>query len=726
MRIIVHGIVQGVGFRPTVHRIATSMGLRGHVQNNGSNVVILVDRQAEELVRRLMAELPPLARVDSVEFLPSVEDVGDRFRIVASSAGQKGVGIPNDVAVCDDCLKEMLDPANRRYLYPFTNCTNCGARFTVIADLPYDRDNTSLRSFPLDADCQAEYDDPGARRFHHQTISCPHCGPRYYLMGPDGTRMDRGEPIQAFAGLLQEGRIGIAKSWGGMHICATLGALSRLREWYRRRQKPFAIMVRDLRAVRRYAFPTGFEERLLVSSHRPVVLVRKVDDDITEMVSPGLSTIGLFLPYTGMHHLLFHHLGADALVMTSANVPGEPMVLRDEDAQELGADAYLMHDREIINRCDDSVLRAYGERTYFIRRSRGHIPSSMEVRWKGEAIGLGAQENLCGAIAQDGRMFTTQYIGDGDSLGVIDFLQGSIEHFRNLLGVDRVQAVGIDLHPGYSNRKLGIELARRDDAHIVEVQHHWAHAAALMIDSGEEEIVALTLDGTGYGDDGQAWGGEVLHADLDHFHRIAHLQPIPLLGGERAVRDPRRLVFALDEMAGRPGGYFNDREAAVLRKLLPTSPTSTGFGRLLDALSCHFEVCHERTYDGEPAMKLEAVLEKGTVLPDLHAERKDGTVLTVPLFQQLRGMKGRREDLTLTYVSAVLGSLVEAATDAAERAGLDAVGLTGGVSYNGVISALAERMVTARGLRFIAPDRLPNGDGGISSGQCVIALKKCQ
>jgi hydrogenase maturation protein HypF len=321
-------------------------------------------------------------------------------------------------------------------------------------------------------------------------------------------------------------------------------------------------------------------------------------------------------------------------------------------------------------------------------------------------------------------MFSTQYIGDGDSLGVIDFLDASVQHFRDLLGVDRVQAVAVDLHPGYSNRKLGASLAHREGAELVEVQHHWAHAAALLVDAGEGEMMTLTLDGTGYGDDGQAWGGEVLRADLGSYDRVAHLQAIPLLGGEMAVRDPRRLVFAMDELAGRPGAYFGDGEAAVLRKILASSPTTTGFGRLLDALSCHFGVCQKRTYDGEPAMKLEAVLERGRVLEGLKAERRNGTVLTVPLFQELREMRGSREDLALTYVSAVLDSLVEAAADEAAKRGLDAIGLTGGVSYNGVVSSLTEHMVTSRGLRFVCPDRLPNGDGGISSGQCAIALYK--
>ena len=723
MKITVHGIVQGVGFRPTVHRIATSMGLRGHVQNNGSNVVIVVDRNAEEFVHRLKVELPPLAQVDSWEMVPCAV-LGEGFRIIPSASGERGVGIPNDTAVCEECRHDMFEPGNRRYLYPFTNCTNCGARFTVIDDLPYDREKTSMRDFPMDPECRNEYDDPRARRFHHQTISCPHCGPFYYLLDSEGNHLVSDDPIRTFTERLHRGSIGVAKSWGGMHICSTLASLPRLRSWYHRDQKPFAVMVRDMDAARRYGTPTDFEERLMLSPHRPVVLVAKGDGADAERASPGLSTIGLFLPYAGMHHLLFHHMQEDALVMTSANIPGEPMVLHDVDALDLGAEIYLMHDREIMNRCDDSVIKAYRDHTYFIRRSRGHIPSAIDIPLKGQAIGLGAQENLCGAVAKGGRMFTTQFIGDGDSLRVIDFLESSIGHFRKLLGVDHLQAVAMDLHPGYTNRRLGKRIALREGAELVEVQHHWAHAASLMVESGEEEMVALTLDGTGYGADGQAWGGEVLRADLASYDRIAHLQPIPLLGGEMAVRDPRRLVFAMDEMAGIPGGYFNDREAAVFRKILPRSPLASGFGRLLDALSCHLGVCQKRTYDGEPAMKLETLLERGKVSPGLVAERKGGVVMTVPLFQQLKEMRGSKEDLAVTYVAAVLRSLVEAATDEAERKGIEAIGLTGGVSYNCVISSLAQEMVENRGLRFVCHDRLPNGDGGISSGQCAIALKR--
>jgi len=446
VKIIIHGVVQGVGFRPTVHRIATSMELNGWVQNNGSNVVIVVDRDAERFLERLRAELPPLARLETVEVQEGGE-AGEGFRIVPSMAGEKGVGIPNDSAMCYDCQKEMLAPGGRRYLYPFTNCTNCGARFTIIDDLPYDRAATSMREFPMCPDCRNEYDDPSARRFHHQTICCPRCGPEFYLLDPQGARVTSTEPVRMFAERLHQGAIGVAKSWGGMHICCSLRTLPRLREWYHRKEKPFAVMVRDLEAARRFGRPDAHETELLTSPHRPVVLVPRTEEPMNELISPGLGNVGLFLPYTEMHHLLFHHFPEDALVMTSANEPGEPMTLRDSDALDLKAELYLLHDREILNRCDDSVVRSFGNNTFFLRKSRGHIPSPISIPLKGQAVGVGAQENLVGAVTKDGRLFTTQYIGDGDSLNVVDFLSNSIDHFRRLLGIDRLDAVGMDLHP---------------------------------------------------------------------------------------------------------------------------------------------------------------------------------------------------------------------------------------------------------------------------------------
>jgi hydrogenase maturation protein HypF len=724
MRITVRGIVQGVGFRPTVHRVALRLGMHGYVQNNGSNVVIEVDGDADHFISELRRALPPLARLDSVDVcrgLPDGELAGMGFQIIKSSTGQKGVGIPNDTAICENCIKEMSDRNDRRHRYPFTNCTDCGARFSIIRDLPYDRELTSMDRFPMCPDCRREYEDPAARRFHHQTISCPVCGPRFRLLDGEGKKVT-GEPIATFATLLEQGLIGVAKGWGGMHLCCTLATLPRMRQWYRRREKPFAMMVRDMEAVRRYAMPDQHDERLLTSPHRPIVLLPKIETEVTEQVAPGLGNIGVFLPYTEMHHMLFSELKDDALVMTSANVPGEPMVLRDEDAMALGADCYLFHDREIVNRCDDSVVRSFENGTFYIRKSRGHIPVAVDFPFDGTAIGLGAQESIAGALAAGRRLYATQYIGDASSAGVLEFLESGLAYQRRLLGADNIDAIGIDLHPGFSTRRLGKRLAEGSDVRLVEVQHHWAHAAALMVDRHIDESVVLTLDGTGYGDDGNAWGGEVLHSRFDSYHRAGHLQEIPLLGGEKAVYDVKRLVFAIREMLGQDGGYYTDVDSALLRKLMEKSPRTTSMGRVMDALSCYLGICQYRSYDGEPAMKLERWLEKGRPTVELAAEVRNGVVQTVPLFAQLFGSEGKKEDLAVSFVKAVLESLVDIACLEADAKGLSSIGLTGGVSYNATVCRLTKEIARSKGFELMLPDQLPNGDGCISAGQCAIAL----
>ncbi len=705
--------------------MATSLGLNGYVFNDGSGVVIEIEGDANEFIAQLKAHLPPLSRIDSLEIVDkSVAEAMEKgFKILPSQKGVKGVSVPNDVAICDPCKKEMFDPFNRRYHYPFTNCTDCGARFSIIEDLPYDREMTSMRSFPICEDCRREYEGKGDRRFHHQTISCSVCGPKYYLMDRSGRKIE-GEPISNFAANLHEGAIGVSKSWGGMHLCCTLATLPRFREWYRRKEKPFALMVRDMDAVERFSGPNQFEKELLLSSQRPIVLVSKKESEVTELISPGLGNIGIFLPYTEMQHLLFSYLAEDALIMTSANVPGDPMVINDLDALNLKADCYLMHDREIVNRCDDSVVRGFQGHTFYIRRSRGSVPSFVATRSSGSAIGMGGQEHIAGAVARDGRIYQTQYIGDASSYGVMEFLEQALRYQMRLLDLDDVQAVGVDLHPGYSTRRLGRRLAEEMGAELVEVQHHWAHAASLMLESGLDEIVALTLDGTGYGSDGTAWGGEVLYSNFETYHRIGHLQELPLLGGERAIHDVRRLVFAMAESGGWRYEGFDEGEATLLRKLQPSSPRTTSFGRVLDAVSCYLDVCDYRSYDGEPAMKLERLLESGSDSVAFELVREGNLIRSVDMFHQLVESHGKPQDRAYSYVLALIRGLVDIAVEGAEKHGIDCIGISGGVSYNATISAMAKSMIEQSGFKFICHDVLPNGDGGVAAGQSAIALNK--
>ena len=640
------------------------------------------------------------------------------FRIDDSQQMGEGASIPADSAICDDCLKEMLSQG-RRYRYPFTTCTNCGPRFTLLKGMPYDRPLTSMDAFPLCPDCLREFKDPKDRRFHHQTICCPKCGPRYRLEDGKGI-LDVKNPIQTLAKELDKGRIAVVKGWGGMHICCTLDRLGKMREWYGRKEKPFAIMAKDLESLRKYGEPTEFEERLLESPNRPIVLIRKKESNLTELASPGLDNIGMFLPYTGMHHLLFSYLENDALVMTSANVPGEPMIVDDTRVKELGADLYLLHDQPILNRADDTVVRTIGSNTQYIRRSRGSVPFHLPIDSKGCAVGLGPQENLTASVAFDRNIWPTQYIGNGEKIGVPEYLEEAVRAQLGFLNC-RPSMFAIDLHPGYSNRPLAKLLSQEYGAELMEVQHHWAHAASLMVDNHADACVALTLDGTGHGDDGTAWGGEVLQADFDSYKRVAHLETIPLLGSERALYDLRRLRFAIDEMNGEENHDFTDSESFVLKKLMSNSVRTSSFGRILDALSYSLDVCKQRTYDGEPAMKLEPLLARGRLVEGFETETVNGTVMTAHLFH---GTDEKKEDVAYSVVYNILKELVQSASETADSAGIKYLGLTGGVSYNSTITKIFMDLVSGTDHPFIIHNDVPNGDGGVSIGQAAIAAKR--
>ena len=720
MRFVIRGIVQGVGFRPAVYRTAKAMGLRGTVRNDGASVVIETDGDTS-FIDNLRKELPALAHIESVdsEACDLPDSITD-FRIIESGNSEHGVGIPTDTAICPKCLAEMRGNG-RRSGYPFTTCTECGARFTLMKANPYDRERTSMKSFPMCPDCGSEYTDPSDRRFHHQTVCCPKCGPKYRLIDGNGNPID-GDPIKTFAKMIDEGKFGVAKSWGGMHIVANLDRIEEMREWYGRKQKPFAVMVKDVDTVLKYSEPTESELKEMTSPLRPIVLVRK-KDTMPDIISPDLDTVGMFLPYTGMQYLLFDAMEHDAAIMTSANVPGEPMILNDEDIMELGADMYLLHDQEIVNRADDSVVKMFGRNRYFLRKSRGHIPSYLRIGLKGDAVGIGPQENLTASVTKDGRIHSTQHIGNGESFGVVDYLDTATDSLIEMLGC-KPSVIAMDLHPGYTNRRYGKELAERFGAETIEVQHHWAHCASLMAESGIDEIAALSIDGTGHGTDGNAWGGEVMYADLEKYDRLAHLQYIPLIGGDKALYDIRRLKFAIDSINGTDANYVTEQENNVFSKMIGSSIMTSSFGRFLDALAYSLGVCSMRTYDGEPAMKMESLLARGKKVEGFDTDIVDGQIMTAHLFRDLS--KYRKEDAAYSAVECVVARMVEVAADSASKHGIRKIGLTGGVSYSLPISQIFVDHVEELGFEPVLHDRVPNGDGGISVGQAAIALRRIQ
>ena len=726
MKLIFKGIVQGVGFRPTIYRIAKEMGLKGYVLNKGSEVEVVLDSSGDEFVKRLKKNLPSIAKISKIEKIP-FKKVHSDFKILYSKSGEKHSQIPPDTAICKNCLNELFDKENKRYMFPFTNCTVCGARYSLIKNIPYDRERTSMDEFKLCPSCKKEYTNPENRRYHAQTISCQECGPKYSLYDKEKTKINSKDPIADFSNKIDDGKIGVIKSWGGMHLSCNLDEISRFREWYKRPEKPFAIMVKDLKTVEKYAKVTNFEKKVLTSSQSPIVLLEKLK---AEEISPGLDSIGIFLPYTGLHHLLFHNLRSDAVLMTSANIPGEPMLIDNSDAFLLGADYYLLHNRLIPNRVDDTVLRIWNKNFFFIRKSRGYVPDPLDVSYKENILSLGPGENITASLSHDNKLYTTQYIGNSKYYSVLEFLDKAIRHLMDLtLEKKRLDAVVIDKHPGYDTRNFGKEISEEFSAPLYEVYHHHAHAASLMLEHDISESVVLSLDGLGYGDDGNFWGGEVLASTIDSYKRIGHLEYIPLLGGDKAAIDPRRVLFAIFKKLGKEK-FFNSDDSKILSKLMDNSPLCSSMGRVLDALSCYLGICCKRTYDGEPAMKLEKYLAMGKKKYDFKPIIKNNILGTIDLFDQLDSLvkapfnEREKADISYSFVRSIVDSLSEISINYALDNNIKNIGISGGVSYNIPIVDMFEENIVKNGLDFLVHNRIPNGDGGISLGQNIIASCK--
>ncbi|UCC93674.1 MAG: Sua5/YciO/YrdC/YwlC family protein, partial [Thermoplasmata archaeon] len=539
-----------------------------------------------------------------------------------------------------------------------------------------------------------------------------------------------GDPFEGFAARITEGGLGVMKGWGGMHIVCIPEVTGALRERYHRPAKPFALLVRDIEAARAIADITPGEERVMTDHVRPIVLVHKRDLGSFETVAPGLGNVGIMLPYTPSQMLLFEHLDVDAMVFTSANLPGEPIVITKEQALGLDLDVYLMHDREIIQRADDSVVKVRGDRRQFIRRSRGVVPTPVDAGHDRSVLAVGAQLNVSAALTKEGKMFLTQYIGDSGKHPTQRFLADAVGHFRRMFGIDQLEAVAADMHPRYSTLRIARRWAKEEEVPLVRVQHHHAHAASLLLDTGRDEAVVLTIDGLGYGPDGVLWGGEVLAADRARYDRVAHLEALPMVGGEAAVFEPRRLVWAAHHLLGRedwPEGIAREEEARVWSQAVEGAPRTTGMGRFLDLVSVYLGTGGKMSYDGEPAMRLEPLLEAGSHRSewDFRVHRTtSGRVGVLPVLETLFDLdlasSKDRADAAFCAVDAVVSGLADAALDEAEKRGVP-VGVSGGVAYSlPIVDMIASRVETRR-VELLLHDRIPPGDGGISSGQALIA-----
>jgi hydrogenase maturation protein HypF len=754
----VTGVVQGVGFRPFVHRLAGEHGLTGHVGNDDAGVFVEVEgpaRVLDHFEHRLTVDHPPLALVDSVTSTTVARGaplIG--FTIVESEhVGGRRTSIPPDVAVCDACLAEVLDPRDRRHRYPFANCTDCGPRFTIIRDLPYDRPATTMAGFPMCDACRAEYGDPADRRYHAQPIACPDCGPHVALERDGAVTTGTDAVIEAVQGLLIDGRVVAVKGIGGYHLACDATddrAVGLLRRRKQRGDRPFAVMVPDLAAVEHVAEVADVEAAALLDPARPIVLLRALTGTpVSRLVAPHTPTIGVMLPYSPLHHLLFRPVPGSqvppptAIVLTSGNLADEPICFDDADARHRLAglaDALCTHDRPIAAPCDDSVVRVVDGRVQPIRRSRGVAPLPVVLPVEvAPSVGVGAELKNTSCVATGRRAWMSQHVGDMEHLETLHAFERSVESLCRMYRVDPT-VWGVDRHPGYRTTRWA---QQHHGDRIVPVQHHHAHVAALMAEhglDGTSPVIGVAFDGTGEGTDAagatQIWGGEVLLADYDGFERVGWLRPLPLPGGDGAVRNPCRIAVAdlvslgivLDPRLHAVAACEPTELAVVTRQVergIGCVPT-TSMGRLFDAVSSLLGVRHRVTYEAQAAMELEWLAERGssTVVPLAFTVGDDGVIDPEPLLRALVAhvLAGTpAADLALAFHRAVADAVVRSAVRVRADVGVDVVGLTGGVFQNALLARLTREGLEAVGFTVLVHRLVPPNDGGLALGQAVVA-----
>jgi hydrogenase maturation protein HypF len=730
----IRGVVQGVGFRPFVFKLARRLGLAGYVLNSSAGVVAEAEGACDALdcfVERLRSEAPPLARIEEM-LVAEMDPVGGRDFVIRESRAQEGefVLVSADVATCPDCYRDFTDPANRRFGYAFTNCTNCGPRYTIIRDIPYDRPNTTMAGFHMCRACQAEYDDPGNRRFHAQPNACAECGPQLSA------------PISEAQRRLSEGEIVAIRGLGGFHLACDPrndGAVRRLRERKRRSDKPFALMARDVAAVEAFCVVSDDDRRALVGTRCPiVVLPRRGDAGISAAVAPGNNTIGVMLPYTPLHHLLFTGAAYDALVMTSGNLSEEPIVTANEEALErLGplADWFLLHNREIYMRADDSVVRTFEGAERVLRRSRGFVPQAIDLGMEvAEIVACGGELKNTFCLSKGRYAVLSQHIGDMENYETLVFFEETLANLKKLFRVEP-RAVAHDLHPAYLSTQYAL---RVPDLEKIGVQHHHAHVASCMAENGlRGKVIGVAMDGTGYGTDGKIWGGEFLVADYGGFERRAHLRYVPLAGGDAAVRQPWRPALAY--LADTFGGAAEFPELAIWREVPESqrklvrsmiahgvnSIETSSCGRLFDAVASLIGLRQQINFEGQAAIELETIAADGVV--DAYPFGLDGD--SVDFRPAIEGIvREVREGTPAGAIAArfhntVAEAIVEVCRRLRAEEKLNRVCLSGGTFQN--MKLLARTLAGLRRLEFevFIHAQVPPNDGGIALGQAVVATE---
>jgi hydrogenase maturation protein HypF len=742
LRLVVNGRVQGVGFRPSIYRFATENNLAGYVQNTRLGVVIEIEGQAEaihEFGESLLSRSPPLARIDSVDVSVVPEQQDAEFVIAPSAeAGTPETVFPVDTAQCDDCRREMLDPADRRNRYPFINCTNCGPRFTIITGLPYDRPMTTMKAFEMCEFCLSQYTDPTDRRFHAEPISCPDCGPHLTLIDEDFNEL-RGDPIDTACKLLAEGKVLAVKGLGGYHLACLADdsvVVDKLRTRKGRPAKPFALMFRSMEVIEEHCLVDETERRLLCSPESPIVLLRRKERKLPETVAPRNGYIGAFLPYTPIHHLLLEDF--EVLIMTSANFTDEPLISAEDELETLLgriADAAIIHDRSIAHKCDDSIFFAPAGHAVPLRRARGFVPDPVRLPFETDrcVLALGGHEKGTFAISRGDKAFISPHLGDlGDIRSQTNYRE-ELGQFLEILGLE-ADAVVHDLHPDYFTTRLAEELGCPLS---IAVQHHHAHAVSVMAEYAlEEPVIAVSFDGTGYGSDGKLWGGEFLLASYAGFERLAHLAYVPLPGGEAAVREPWRMALVhlynhvgddapAIETGGRPlFGHLPAGRVLALASRSINAPLTSSMGRLFDAVAFILGCGEKISYEAQAAIALEALaLEGGDAEAAYKFDLRGEVTIEIDPAPVIAGILQDLEDgveqahIAAAFHHSVAQMTAELCTLLSRRYNCKSVVISGGVFQNRLLCESLLRRAPNIPARIYMHEIVPPNDGGVSLGQ---------
>jgi hydrogenase maturation protein HypF len=745
IRIEIEGIVQGVGFRPFIFKLAATHGIRGWVRNTSGGVIIEAEGESGNVstfLRDISTEAPPLAVITDLKS-ENVNPVGDKgFVILASAPGANRAQISPDCDVCGDCLGELFDPGDRRFLYPFINCTNCGPRYSIITGIPYDRPYTTMAPFPMCGDCRSEYEDPMDRRFHAQPVACPACGPRLGLVDAKGETVP-GDPLLEALTLLHKGGILAVKGIGGYHLAVDACNDAAVRELRRRKQrdeKPFALMAPDMDAIARFAAFDEMEKRLLAGPERPIVLLPKLDGNpIAPLVAPANGYFGVMLPGAPLHHLLLRN-NFIALIMTSGNISDEPIAYRDDEARErLGAiaDLFLVHNREIHTRADDSVIRVFRGNPLFLRRSRGYVPRSVRLPQKQRSVlAVGAELKAVVCLTREDRAFMSQHIGDLKNAATLNSLEEIAAHLERILEI-RPEVVAHDLHPDYLS---SVYAAGLKDVPLAPVQHHHAHMASCMAENGlEGETIGVIFDGVGYGLDGTIWGGELLVGDYRAMRRVGHLRTVAMPGGDAAVKEPLRMAVsylhdlygsALFEAPVPCLAEVNERERQIFLKMLEqgiNSPLTSSCGRLFDAVAAMIGVRSRISYEGQAAIELEALAEEAdtdTVYPYSIVSTSGNLLLDMrPMLQGIVAdlPVESRSVIARRFHNTVAMATTDACAKIRDAGGVNRVVLSGGSFQNKLLTEGIYSGLAGEGFEVFTHRLVPPNDGGLALGQAVVA-----